>query len=370
MSKFDVFISYSRRDTAVVDKICNALSKQNVTFFIDKKGLAGGGEFPAELEEAIDNSHLVLFIASQNSYKSKYTRGEVSYAYNTKDKGNIIPYVIDNSNLLDIKGMKLIFTNINIRNINEHPIEITLMKDICELLGKSYEEPDTIVEEIEKKNKDILAEFKRIQTEEEQRIQEEIKKQKEKQEELLRKIEEEKIAELRRIEEISKDKERWEEEERKIREEEKNKIIEEQKAIIEAKKMPLKKKQDKCYFIAIVTITLTFIIGIWLGIKCHSFWIGFTIFFSPSMLSLVIPDYYDYKLKEIEGINNKDHISGAFCVAVTALALPIAVWRGLSNESFWDGAVVFFWSLAFCGLVAYIYDQIFKKLNTVTHYFR
>ena len=66
--KYDVFISYSRKDTLIVNKICDALEEQGIKFFIDRKGLAGGGEFPAELEEAIDSSILVLFIASKNSY--------------------------------------------------------------------------------------------------------------------------------------------------------------------------------------------------------------------------------------------------------------------------------------------------------------
>ena len=47
-------------------------------------------------------------------------------------------------------------------------------------------------------------------------------------------------------------------------------------------------------------------------------------------------------------------------MAVAALALPIAVWQGISKESFWDGAVILFWSSALGGIVAYIYDQICK----------
>ena len=79
-TKYDVFISYSRKDTPIVDKICHALEEQNITYFVDRKGLAGGSEFPAELEEAIDNSSLVLYIASNNSYQSKFTTGEINYA--------------------------------------------------------------------------------------------------------------------------------------------------------------------------------------------------------------------------------------------------------------------------------------------------
>ncbi len=51
--KYNVFISYSRKGTITVNKIFDALDKQGIKYFIDCKGLAGGGEFPAELEEAI-----------------------------------------------------------------------------------------------------------------------------------------------------------------------------------------------------------------------------------------------------------------------------------------------------------------------------
>ena len=147
MGKTDIFISYSRVDTKIVDKICNALDEQNISYFIDRKGLTGGGEFPVELEEAIDNAHLILYIASQNSYKSKFTIGEITYAFNVKEHGSIIPYVIDGSNLLSIKGMGLIFGNVNIRNIQEHPIETVLMQDLCERLNLTYKLPEDIAKE-------------------------------------------------------------------------------------------------------------------------------------------------------------------------------------------------------------------------------
>ena len=42
---YDVFISYSRKDTAIADKICKALDKAGITYFIDRKGINGGMEF-------------------------------------------------------------------------------------------------------------------------------------------------------------------------------------------------------------------------------------------------------------------------------------------------------------------------------------
>ncbi len=211
--KYDVFISYSRKDTLIVNKICDALDEQEIRYFIDRKGLAGGGEFPAELEEAIDSSILVLFIASKNSYSSKFTMGEITYAFNSKEKGNVIPYVIDDSSLLDIRGMKLIFSNVNIRNIKNHPIENVLIQDICARLGRDYQESESLRKErllketIEKQKKE--EEIRRQLEEEFRKKQEAINKQHEferqKQEAELKKLQEQQerlLEDKRRREEL------------------------------------------------------------------------------------------------------------------------------------------------------------------------
>lgn len=131
---YDVFISYSRKDTDVVDLICQAFDKYGITYFIDRKGIGGGMEFPAVLAEAILSSKLMLFIGSMNSYSSKFTNSEVTFAFNKKPRGSIIPYIIDNSKLPD--SLEFTFSSINIRTIGEHPIEPILVNDICQLLDK------------------------------------------------------------------------------------------------------------------------------------------------------------------------------------------------------------------------------------------
>lgn len=132
--EYDVFISYSRKDTDVVDLICQVFDKYGVTYFIDRKGIGGGMEFPAILAEAILSSKLMLFVGSMNSYSSKFTNSEVTFAFNKKPKGSIIPYIIDNSKLPN--SLEFTFSSINIRTIEEHPIEPILVNDICKLLNK------------------------------------------------------------------------------------------------------------------------------------------------------------------------------------------------------------------------------------------
>lgn len=134
---YDVFISYSRKDTEVAEKICSTLDKYGISYFIDRKGLSGGMEFPAVIADAILGSKIILFLGSENSYKSKFTNSEVTFAFNEKPIGSIVPYIIDGSKLP--AALKFTFSNINIRTLEEHPIDTILIQDLCQILGRSYE---------------------------------------------------------------------------------------------------------------------------------------------------------------------------------------------------------------------------------------
>ena len=133
--KYDVFISYSRKDLVVADKIHDVLDKAGVSCFIDRQGIGGGMEFPKVIATAIKESELFLFLASENSYSSKFTSSEITFAFNKKQKNKLLPYVIDSSSLPD--ELEFVFSSINIRNMKEHPIETTLVEDILDLLGRN-----------------------------------------------------------------------------------------------------------------------------------------------------------------------------------------------------------------------------------------
>lgn len=137
MAQQDIFISYSRKDTPIADRICGAFDKAGITYFIDRQGIGGGMEFPKVLAEAILSCKIFLYLGSENSYKSRFTNSEVTYAFNKKPKEQILPYIIDGSSLPT--ELEFVFSCINIRNIKEHPIETTLVQDVLEMLGKQAE---------------------------------------------------------------------------------------------------------------------------------------------------------------------------------------------------------------------------------------
>jgi len=126
---YDVFISYSRRDSKIAEEICSALSSAGLTFFIDKEGIEAGQNFPQVLAEAVDSSTVFLFLASQNSFQSRFTRGEVTYAFNHKHSGTIIPYIIDGSESMP-SDLELMLGNFNWRRKESCPVKTGLIEDI------------------------------------------------------------------------------------------------------------------------------------------------------------------------------------------------------------------------------------------------
>ena len=144
--KYDIFISYSRKDSAIADKICSALDNVGITYFIDRQGIGGGFEFPAVLAENIVNSQLFLFLASENSYESKFTMSEIIFAFNKKPKNAILPYIIDNSTLP--MSLEFVFAGINWRNMLDHPIDSALVDDLLKMLGREREESVANVEKV------------------------------------------------------------------------------------------------------------------------------------------------------------------------------------------------------------------------------
>ena len=138
--KYDVFISYSRKDTAVADRICAAFDRAGISYFVDRQDISGGFEFPVVIAEAILDSSIILFLASRNSYGSKFTNAELTFAFNEKPKNSILPYIIDGSTMPP--ALRFVFSSINWRTIESHPIDTVLVDDVLNLIGgKKHEKP-------------------------------------------------------------------------------------------------------------------------------------------------------------------------------------------------------------------------------------
>lgn len=92
--KYDLFISYSRKDFDEVSSLLETIKTAipNLSYWFDIDGIESGDEFEDKIISAIDNSSYVLFALSENSIQSQWTKDEVMYAKNTDKK--VIPVLL------------------------------------------------------------------------------------------------------------------------------------------------------------------------------------------------------------------------------------------------------------------------------------
>lgn len=76
----DVFVSYSRKDTKIVNLFVSRLREAGYNVWIDKEGIYSGVQFRAKIVQAINQSSLVLFFSSANSNASEWTFREIIYS--------------------------------------------------------------------------------------------------------------------------------------------------------------------------------------------------------------------------------------------------------------------------------------------------
>ena len=98
MERKRIFISYSRMDLAFAESFAKRIEDEVHTVpWFDLQGIETGAQFEDVIIRAIDNCDLVLFLFSENSLNSPWTKKEVMYAKNIRKK--IYPVVIDGTAL-------------------------------------------------------------------------------------------------------------------------------------------------------------------------------------------------------------------------------------------------------------------------------
>lgn len=112
--KYDVFISYSRKDSAVVNRFAKEIIAAGYIVWMDVDGIESGDEFKKKIVSAIKESQVFVFFSSKVSNVSPWTVKEVNVAVNLKK--TIIPIKLDNavyddSILFDLAGLDYIQCN-------------------------------------------------------------------------------------------------------------------------------------------------------------------------------------------------------------------------------------------------------------------
>ena len=75
----DVFISYSRKDYQVADRLCREMDKVGISYFIDRKGITGGEHFIKTISQEILSCKVFVFIGSSAAYQSIWSDGSLQF---------------------------------------------------------------------------------------------------------------------------------------------------------------------------------------------------------------------------------------------------------------------------------------------------
>jgi hypothetical protein len=87
-----VFISYSRIDSEIADRIADVLSSLDIRYFLDQKDIDWGDTFALSIAEAIKNATHLIVIVSPASLKSEWVPYEIGQA--KANSLSILPYLI------------------------------------------------------------------------------------------------------------------------------------------------------------------------------------------------------------------------------------------------------------------------------------
>lgn len=134
--RYDIFISYSRRDYAIADKIVSALNAGGFTYYRDQQGIESGSDFLQSIINAIDRCKLFLCVLSENAYSSEFVIKELEYALQRKEI-IVLPVIVDNSLLPDRLSFSLGRLNVaNWQFSSNLNVEDTIIWDVSRALGR------------------------------------------------------------------------------------------------------------------------------------------------------------------------------------------------------------------------------------------
>lgn len=155
--RFDVFISYSRKDYKdiagneiagnYISMIKTALANAGLTYWIDEEGIYSGDEFLEAILSNIENSGCVVFVSTEASNQSKWTSKEIHLAL--QEGKRIIPIICSNTSFN--KSLRLLLADIDFIDVRVNPNQgmirlINAVKENRERLDKIREEQEIVTE--------------------------------------------------------------------------------------------------------------------------------------------------------------------------------------------------------------------------------
>lgn len=153
-NEYDIFISYSRKDSEVVLDLANKFTGEGYNVWIDRDGIESGDAFKSVIVKAIKRSKLFLFFSSKTANASPWTVKEVNMAVHLKK--TIVPVKLDDTEYDD----SLLFDLVGLDYVSyyENPTQglRELLRSLKKHLGKTGIDIKKIKEEIKILEKDGL----------------------------------------------------------------------------------------------------------------------------------------------------------------------------------------------------------------------
>lgn len=88
-----VFLSYSEKERAFMEKIANILMRESFTVWTNKTDIQSGADFVESIYRGIEEADNLVFLMSPASLQSEYCQMELSHAFSLKKR--IIPLLIE-----------------------------------------------------------------------------------------------------------------------------------------------------------------------------------------------------------------------------------------------------------------------------------
>lgn len=138
---YDVFISYSSKNTEIATRIYESVKTEDVSCWMAPTDIPGGSEYEDMIVNVIENCKIVVLVFSEPASVSRWVNSEISIAFS--EYKHIIPFKIDDTEIKGKMRVKLNDTQIidarknQLNKINE------LVSSIKILLNRSAEELST-----------------------------------------------------------------------------------------------------------------------------------------------------------------------------------------------------------------------------------
>jgi len=89
-----LFLSYSRKDAAKAQRLCDWLEREGHEVWRDEDDIGGGASFSAEIENALKECDAVVVLWSASSVQSAWVRDEAGFG---RDANKLIPLTLDST---------------------------------------------------------------------------------------------------------------------------------------------------------------------------------------------------------------------------------------------------------------------------------